>query len=188
MSRDLTAASQTAAEGAHVRIISLVYLGLSTAVYVNSSDRDIVFAGNTYLGVGRLGSISAIVEHSAIQASGITLTMTGIPQAYTQMVLSSYYQGKTVSIWQGFLNDSYALIADPILQWTGMIDQMSLSLGETATITITAESKLIRWENPIGGRYTDADQQARFPGDLGLQFVSQTVEREIIWGRVRARQ
>lgn len=189
MSRDLTAAARIAAESDHVRPVTLVHIALDVdPVYVNSSDRNLTYAGNVYLGVGTLGAISAIQESSSLQASGIKLTMSGIPQSYVTLVLDQDYQGRTVTIYQGFLNDSYALIANPILQWTGSIDQMGITLSETATVSLTAENQLIRWETPNVRRYTDADQQARFPGDLGLQFVAQTVEKEILWGRTRARQ
>jgi hypothetical protein len=29
----------------------------------------------------------------------------------------------------------------------------------------------------------DADQQAEYPGDLGLQYVEQMVSKDLIWGR-----
>lgn len=189
MSRDLTAATQTAAEGMLVRPVVLVHLALdSGAVYVNSSDRNITYNANIYIGIGALGSVSVVQESSGLQASGVKLTMSGIPASHVTMVLDEDYQGRAVTIYQGFLDDTYALIADPILQWTGLIDQMGIIIGETATVNLTAENKLVRWETPNIHRYTDADQQQRFSGDLGLQFVAQTVEREILWGRARARQ
>lgn len=189
MTRDLTSAARIAAGEMHVRPVTLVHLALdSDPVYVNSSDRNLTYGGNSYIGVGMLGAISAIQESSSLQASGIRLAMSGIPSSYVTMVLGQEYQGRNVTIYQGFLNDLYALVADPILQWTGLIDQMGITLGDTATVTLTAENKLIRWETPNVRRYTDADQQERFPGDLGLQFVAQTVEKEILWGRTRARQ
>lgn len=185
MARDLTAGAQTAAEAEVVRPILFVYLALDGGdVRVNSSDRNWVFDGNTYLGVGVLGGISKVEETSELQANGIQLTLSGIPSAYVTTVLSEDYQGREVTIWQGFVNDSYALVADPIKQGVWLIDQMSVALGETATVTLTAENKLVRWETPNVRRYTDADQQQRFPGDLGLQCVAQTVEKEILWGRV----
>ena len=45
------------------------------------------------------------------------------------------------------------------------------------------ESRLADWERPRVSRYTDADQQQRFPGDLGCRFAPQMVEKELVWGR-----
>jgi len=64
----------------------------------------------------------------------------------------------------------------------GRMDTMNIALGKTATITLTAESRLIDWSRPRIRRYTNADQQERFSADKGFEFVSDTVEIEIVWG------
>jgi hypothetical protein len=182
--RSITAATQTAIEADVVRPVILVDIELdSGTIRANSSDRNLVFGGNTYAGIGAFGGVSAIEESGELQGAGIRLTLTGIATAYVTAVLSESYQGRPVTIRQGFLNDAYTLIADPIVQFVGLIDQMALTLGQTATITLSAEHKLVRWERPNVRRYTDADQQKLYPGDLGLQFISQVVEKEILWGR-----
>jgi hypothetical protein len=182
---------------------------------VNSTDRDLVFSSNTFLGIGRLGQISAIQEASDLRPTGIQMALSGIPSAYVSMVLSEQYQGRTVKVWLGFLDaptgegggvggelgygqgpygqgpyggpgdppTPYTLIADPMLVFQGLIDQMSITMGETATISLTAENRLIRWERPNVRRWTNEDQQKAFPGDKGLEFVAQTAEKEILWGR-----
>jgi hypothetical protein len=186
MTRDLTVDSQAAAEAPRVRPVCFAKLEFGGGdVFVNSSDRDIAFSGDTYLGVGNLGTVSGIEEGGTLQANGIQMTLSGIPSAYLSLFLTEKYKGRPVTLYHGYLDDDYALIADPIVQWVGRINQMSVALGEQAAITLTAENKLIRWENTKIRRYTDADQQGRFPGDLGLQFISQVVEKEILWGRTR---
>ncbi len=59
---------------------------------------------------------------------------------------------------------------------------VKLTIRETATIVVTAESRLIDWNRPRIRRYTDGDQQERFSGDLGFQFMSDASEKEINWG------
>jgi hypothetical protein len=86
-------------------------------------------------------------------------------------------------MWMGFFNASYAIIADPVLIFSGFMNTMHITLGETATVQLTAENELIRWETPTGRRYTNEDQRNRFAGDEGLEFVSQAVEKELIWGQ-----
>ena len=60
---------------------------------------------------------------------------------------------------------------------------MNIEAGETATISISVESRLVDWERPRVHRYTNADQQIAYPGDKGLEFVAQMVEKELVWGR-----
>lgn len=182
--RVMTAAAEAAALAPVVRLCTAVVLTLdSETVRVCAADWNLVWAGHTYLGVGRLGSISAVQETTTLQANGVRMTMSGILPASVARVLDEPYQGRPVDLYLFFLDDAYAVIADPVLMWRGLIDQMVLTLGQTATIALTANDKLIRWETPSIHRYADADQQARFPGDLGLQFVSQAVEKEVMWGR-----
>ena len=69
----------------------------------------------------------------------------------------------------------------PVL--AGRMDTMSWSEGETATVSLTVESRLADLERPRARRYTDSDQQAEYPGDLAFQYVQSLVEKEITWGR-----
>ena len=55
--------------------------------------------------------------------------------------------------------------------------------GPTATITMKVENRLRDLERARVRRYTDADQQARFPGDSGLEYVLALQEIDIPWGR-----
>jgi hypothetical protein len=82
------------------------------------------------------------------------------------------------------LNDSYALVADPVEIFKGRVNQMNIEAGETATVSLTVESRLVDWERPRVRRYNNADQQVAFTGDKGFEFVPQMVEKELIWGRV----
>jgi hypothetical protein len=56
--------------------------------------------------------------------------------------------------------------------------------GETSVLTITAESRLIDMNRARERRFTDADQQQLYPGDLGLQYVAGLQDKEFPWGRV----
>ena len=184
MSRDLTAAAETASLAAHVRPVALVYLDLTSgAVRANSTDRTITFGGADYLGVGDLGKISPFGEPTDLSVEGVSIELSGIPTDYIDIALGEHVQGRTARIYLGFLNDSYALIADPVLMFRGPIDTMDVKLGETATVTVRIENRLADWDRPRIRRYTHQDQIARYPSDKGLEFVNQTTEREINWGR-----
>jgi hypothetical protein len=61
------------------------------------------------------------------------------------------------------------------------MDQMSIDLGETAAVTVRLENRMADWERPRVRRYTDEDQQRAYPGDLGFQFLTATVDKDIVW-------
>lgn len=183
MSRTISSAANTAAQASSVRPFVLVDLDFTSGlIYVNSSDRTLTWSTHDYLGVGVLGKISAPTEAVDLTATGLSLELTGVPTDYINIALAQYYQGRACTVRLGFLDANYQIIVDPIIIFAGRMDQMVVQLGATATVALSAESRLIDWEADRTRRYTDADQQAFFPGDLGMQFVAATADAKIIWG------
>ena len=138
---------------------------------------------NEFLGVGELGSISAIGETRDIRAEGITLRLSGIPTDMISLALTDAQPGLPVRVWIAALTETGAIIVDPYLAFSGLTDAISMmESGTTATIVIAAESELIRLQRANESRYTHDDQQRRFPGDLGFEFQEQLQEFAIPFG------
>lgn len=151
-------------------------------VRVNGSPGDFVILGQTYLGIGGLGAISAAEESAELRAYGLTLALSGIPRDMVAVALGQAYQGRRVTVREVvFDTTTWLPLADPVVVFRGRMDTMDVRLGEMATITIKAENRLADWERPRIRRYTDEDQQLAHPGDRGFRFVSSTAEKEIIW-------
>ena len=55
--------------------------------------------------------------------------------------------------------------------------------GETLTISVSIESRLIDLERPRIWRYTSEDQKRVYPTDKGFDFVNDLQSKQIIWGR-----
>ena len=185
MSRTLTGAVQTESlktQGA--KPVVLVELQFDSGISrLWSGVGNLVWNGDTFLGAGGLGSIDLAQETVEQKALGIRLTLSGIPPSEISLALGEDVIGRIATVWLAFFDASDLLIADPIVVFAGRMDTMDVALADTATVTVTAESRLIDWDRPRERRYTDADQQEKFPGDQGLAFVSQSVEKEIVWGR-----
>jgi len=188
MSRDLTTDVVTAVEAAEVFPQFLVHLDLSGGqVYVWSGAGNYDYDGNTYTGVGQFGGISPVEEGQTIDARGVRLSLSGIPSDAVALVLSEPYRGRPITIrlalFDGPQSNGGTLIDDPVIIFRGLIDTASLDdTPESPVITITAESRLIDLERPRELRYTDAEQQRLYPGDLGLQYVAGLSDKEIAWG------
>jgi len=182
MSRTATAATLTESTSEAPRAVLFAELDYPSGfVRVNSSDRAIVFSSNTYKGVGELGAVSSIGEASELQASGLELSLTGIDTANIAHAFENA-QGRAGKVWLGFLDTNYALVADPALMFSGRIDSVSVELGQVGTVRVALENRIVAWERPKVRRYTNEDQQQRFTGDLFLEFVAQTVNKELLWG------
>jgi len=67
--------------------------------------------------------------------------------------------------------------------FSGRMDVMSITEdGDSCTITMTAESRLIDLERPRLRRWTSEDQKGLDATDKGFEFVNSLQEASIKWG------
>lgn len=183
MSRTLTPAAESALAAGNVPMIVLALLDFPSGILrVNNSAVTFTWDGYEWLGVGRLGAVDAIQEGATLEARGLALRISGVPPANIAAALGQSYQGRDCKVWAAPLSADHAVIADPVLVFHGRMDTMDIDLGETATITVSAESRLADWNRPRVRRYNHEDQQIDYPGDKGFEFVPQMVEKELRWG------
>jgi hypothetical protein len=136
----------------------------------------------TYIGIGQFGTISAINEVSEVNAQGITLTLSGVDPATLADATATVTQGKMAQVMLGFLSGG-ALVSDPVLLFQGLTDEVEMKCGaETATITLSLESRLSDLQRTMPIKYTDQWQEQRYPGDLCLLSVEKIIDAQLFWG------
>jgi hypothetical protein len=183
VTRGLTPAAATAASSEIVARTVAIDLDFPAGmVRINGSPASLVIGGAEYIGVGGLGGISAAEESAELQAYGITVSLSGIPRDAVALALGQAYQGRRATVWEVLLNrDTWQPIADPVIVFRGRMDQMNIAMGQTATVEVRLENRLVDWERPRIRRYTSEDQHLAHPQDRGFEFVSDTMEREVVW-------
>lgn len=183
MSRDITAPAIAAIDASNLALVVFVEMDFSSGfLRANNSGQNFDWNGYTWIGVGSLGSIDSVQEVSDLSAQGLSFSMSGVPTEYISNALGADYQGRSCRLWFAALDSNHAVIADPIGPFNYRMDTMDIELGQTATIKVQAESRLIDWERADVSRYTNEEQQRLYPGDLGLEFVPQMAEKQIKWG------
>jgi len=212
MSRGISSEITHAAEQTRIYPFFAVQLLFDSPneLYFWTGTGDLVYDGVTYTGTGNLMQISEVQESTDIAARGATLTLSGIPSALINLAVSEDYQGRTCNIKFGLIGEglssgsylkvsdteyleldgagtlldvSYEGVANMFDLFTGFMDQMQIDEGpETSTISLSVENKMIDLERPRLRRYTDNDQQARFPGDLAFEFVTRLQTETFDWG------
>lgn len=181
--RNIDPATDAALDERVKRPVLLVDLEFASgAVYAWSGVGDLAWNGKTYKGVGHLGKIVEIEESEELQNNPLILSLSGVNPELWSISLNEEYRGRPARIWFGFLDVDHKLQGDPIGPFPGKMDVMEGELGRTGTLTLTLESPMADWETPRIRRYTHADQQAEFPDDFGLEFVSAVAEMELLWG------
>ena len=184
MARTLTPAFQAELDAGSVAPAVLVSLEFETnAIYLWNGIGDLAFGGETYLGNGWFQGWSAVKEEGDPVPKGITITLTGIPQALVSLVLAQSVQDKFGSLYLGFLNSSNQLILDPYLMYRGNMDVPVIQEDANGpAIQITIENRLLDLDRPRNFRYSNESQRLFFTDDLGFQFVESLQNWEGYWG------
>ena len=183
MSRDLTTAVQNQLAASELEPFFAIKLAFDSGdVRIWTGYTDITVASETYIGGGQLLSISPIEETVEIAARGVNLALNGINSSLVSVALTESYQGRAAQVYLGVISCG-SVVSDPYLVFDGRMDVMTIEdAGETATISLSAESRLIDLERARVRRFTDNDQQNQFSGDTSLRFVADLQNKEIAWG------
>jgi hypothetical protein len=143
---------------------------------------DLVYAGDTYTGVGNLLSVRLAEESKEIAAKGVNVALNGINSTLIAKALDESYRGRTMAIYLFFMDDNQVVLY-PYAVFVGYINMMNIQdNGETSVISVDAESKLIDLQRPRERRYTSEDQKIDYPNDKGLDAVTWIQNQKIKWG------
>lgn len=185
MPRTLSADFLAAIESSGVRPAIFVEANFTSGpLYAWTGLGSIDWNGHTWLGVGSLGSISTIEEGADVNAKGITIGLSGIDPTILTGVVSEFRTGLPVTVYFGLFDADMTLIADPVISFQGRMDQPTLNVdGQSASISINCENRLLDMNVSVERRYTNEDQQLDYPGDRGFEFVNSIQEVAVNWGR-----
>ncbi|WP_435007979.1 hypothetical protein P12x_005245 [Tundrisphaera lichenicola] len=183
-SRDITSTTISAAQAPEIHPVLFFKMEFDSAnINLHSDLGTIVWGGDTYTGVGRLGNISTADEVSDLSSSQINLSLSGLPLDLAGVLFNEQYQGRLATLYLGYLNLTTRVLVDtPAILYKGLIDTADFSQDKTFGITLSVGNRFAAWDKPVIRRYNNATQQSRFPGDTGLQYIEQTSNKTIIWG------
>tara|TARA_B110000259_G_scaffold4352_1_gene4930 strand:+ start:7767 stop:8399 length:633 start_codon:yes stop_codon:yes gene_type:complete len=207
MSRDLTPNTITAIEQPEVFpffAVELQFDGNIISMWTGQGTL-VLSDGSEWVGLGQLLSISAIEETSEMAVKGASISLSGIPSSLLSLALSEPYQGRVAKIYFGTLSPSGGLLQQDgayILQqdgskilvetgekgfnelFSGYMDQMNIEEGgDTSTIEMAVENKLIDLERARVARFTSGYQKSKYPNDLGMDFIEGLQDKKLSWGR-----
>lgn len=141
---------------------------------------DFILGGNTYAGAGSFLSISQIHENSEISAKGITVTLSSVDPTILSYAMTEHYQYRRINIHVGAISGS---TISSYLAFSGRMDIMTdHDTGDTLTMQLTAESRLIDLKRPRVHRWTSEDQKAMYPGDTCFDSLNSLQDKKILWG------
>ena len=182
--RGMTAAVITEAEKSQNKPFNLVEIFFTTGtVYFTDSDRDISWNSNTYLAAGSFLTFSQINEQNALTVSDIEVQLSGVDRTYLTTILGETFMDRELIIRKGFFNDSNAVVVDPIIIYSGKMDQPTIiESSDGCTIAVTVANLFVDFQK-TNARFTNNESQKLFfPSDNGFAYAHQII-KEINWGR-----
>jgi len=181
--RSLSAPVLSALAAPQLAMVQLVYLQFSSPIALNTSNLDLVYGGVTFKGAGAQGAIAQI-DDSPGEIKGLNFQLIGVDPAFISLALddAAVVQGTPATIRTAILDPTTYQILDAPLEWSGRLDTMTIEEdGETCTISVTAESTAVDILRGGPLTYSDADQQALYPGDRAFEYMVPQANTPIVW-------
>jgi hypothetical protein len=147
------------------------------------------FDGGSYTGrdatYGVLSAIEAIGDGMGDEAPALSFTFLPASTAAAADLTSPTAQGSAVKVVVGaFVPESGSVIADPIVQFLGVLDQATLTIGKGArSLDFDCVSAFeYFFDNQEGVRLAPAWHKAVWAGETGLDNIT-GVQNDIYWGQ-----
>lgn len=136
-------------------------------------------------GTNEVASISGLAMPLGTSAQQVTFALSGVSARVAALARqqSARVKGRDCAVFIQIFNEDWSLRGPRRHVWSGALDVMTYKFdgAGTYTVELTAENIWAGRRKPPFGFYTDADQQARFPGDIGCQFVASLPGKTINW-------
>jgi hypothetical protein len=151
-------------------------------VHMWSGYGSIVWDGKTFVGAGKLGSVSEIVETKDGKPNGMTLTINGIPSDLLAEATRNDTQGRSAKVWLAGLTPSAQIDVAPYQIHDGVINVCPIQDdGTTGSISIHLEKDM--YDRRVKERRnTHEDQQIDYPGDTFFEHTAATAVADYVWG------
>lgn len=185
---------ETIAEALAGRRVRMSYLALFDFVgepmRVWSGYGTLTSGGHDWLGVGDLASISGLeqaVNGQAPQSSFIVSAANPDTVRLTREEFKEKARDRLARVYIQFHNDDdgkpLTTYDNPFAVWAGRMRTAVFDIQSDGTreITISCESRFALRSRPVASQYTDRDQDRRYPGDLGFQFVAGLRNKVVTW-------
>ncbi len=140
--------------------------------------------GQVWEGTGEVASISGLAMPLGTSAQQVSFALSGVSARIAAMARqqSAKVKGRDCAVFIQIFNEDWSLRGPRRHVWSGAMDVMTYNGSDGVyTVELSAENIWAGRRKPAFGFYTDADQQARFAGDRGCEFVGSLPGKTIYW-------
>jgi hypothetical protein len=177
--RGLSAGAITELGADNVEFYHLVRMDFSTPLYYTTAPYNITYGGNIYLSSVVLMDVPDVVESLDIKPGTISIGLSGATAAVHALLLS---ESKNVDV---YIYRYLIGVAEAVVLFYGFTDKYNCkedTRGRNSTVNLTISNHWSNWEASSGRTLSDASQQNRYSGDLGMEYLTITDFFAPYWG------
>ena len=182
MSRFLTNAAEAQAQAAFHTLIILAKFEFDEPVYAHTGIGTVTYDGDTYLGVGDFGSIGPSRESENLGPMQMDISLAAPNSTHLAEALDAGNYGDPMTLFAAYRSSAGTLVANPWVVWSGWFEFASIRVGTDNQITISGQHDLAVLNEIKGSRFTDEDQQSKYPGDNGFLHIHRMATTRLLWG------
>lgn len=180
-----TTAQQTALEKPVAGAAWFVELDfLNGTVRVCSYSQNYTWGGYEWLGLGSIGSISAVEESMGVSSSAMTFGLHVAQNTLLALAVGSVeqYRGRAAKLYFCPLNENGVLVDTPEICWRGVMDIMSVGIdGEEGQIALKCETSAYGLKRRSLHRLNAAQHKIKNPTDTGLDYLNDLIATPAVW-------
>ena len=138
--------------------------------------------GLTYTGAGELLNIENVDEDKELSSTNMTIGISGLSENIVTYATTEDYQNRPMTIKMFFFHPDTDDEIGNVILFKGRMDTLTVVDGDSFSVVISAENKLIDLTRPKNLFYTAETQNFLYSGDKGLEFVASIQNKAIVWG------
>ena len=138
--------------------------------------------GLTYTGAGELLNIENVDEDKELSSTNMTIGISGLSENIVTYATTEDYQNRPMTIKMFFFHPDTDDEIGNVILFKGRMDTLTVVDGDSFSVVISAENKLIDLTRPKNLFYTAETQNFLYSGDKGLEFVAKIREQTVKWG------
>lgn len=153
----------------------------------------LIAGGQEYVGLGLgggLAGIEGLIYSPTPESKQVTLSLSGVDESLLALALAETDQteGRLCIISFQLFDASWQPIGSPMEPFFGIMQKPKVTRspldkdgGGQQVIQLPVENLFFGRSRPAAGRYTDRDQNLRYPGDRFFAYVGSLVSKVITW-------
>lgn len=185
MSRDLTPQMEAALAATKKYVGLLCEIAYPAPLRVWTGRGNLSWDDKLWLGIGRLGNVSAVEERLGTRANQVVLTLSGVPQEQLAASLADETPREVTLSVALFTVDGggvWSVVPDPEVLVAGETDVHEIVEEDpTATVRVYVDTLMSRLTTLSVLRYTVEDHQRLFPEEEFFEFAESVAEQVLYW-------